>query len=206
VSTKPQRPWWLLVNTPAGLVTQIEDEAHPGQRRFTIRGEPVIQGLTWLTCGPISALTVIALLTAAAVIIDVRTQNSIMRVLFIAAFLGLPALVWGAAVVIANRASARHLEAMKEAEAQCCVVTLSQRNGTLSYTPVNSSKLYQLNYDQIQRVHVTPAIGATDSNAVNLALETNEGTVVLLNEKLGTHAQKADLALEIETNIQNYYR
>jgi len=37
-----------------------------------------------------------------------------------------------------------------------------------------------------------------------LSLETDEGTVLLLNQQLGTHPQKADLAQEIETSLQKY--
>lgn len=202
----PRRPWWLLVNRPAGLVTTIHDESVPGQRKFIIRGEPVVQGLTWLTCGPISALLVIAGLTALAILFDVRAQGTIYRVLFIAAFLGLPALVWGLTILIANRLSASHLATIREAESQECVITLKHRKGILSYKAPLTSESFQIPYRQIRQVHVTPAIGAQDGNAVYLSLETDEGTIVLLSESLGSQAQKADLALEIETAIQNYLR
>jgi hypothetical protein len=176
----------------------------PGERRFIIRGEPVVQGLTWLTCGPISALLVIAILTGMAIFFDMREQESIYRVLLIAAFLGLPALAWGMTIVVANRLSASHLAAIKRAESQECVITLKHRQGILSYKTPQSSEVYQIPYQQIQQAHVIPAIGAQDGTSVYLALETDEGTIVLLSELLGSQAQKADLALEIETSVRNY--
>ena len=201
-----RRPWWLLVNRPAGLVTTIHVESVPGQRRLIVRGEPVVQGLTWLTCGPISALLVIAFLTALAILVDVRAQGNIYRVLFIAAFLGLPALAWGITILIANRLSAPHLAAIRQADSQKRVIILDHRQGILSYNPSPSSEIHQIPYQQIQRVHVIPAIGAQDGTAVYLSLETDEGTIVLLGESLGSQAQKADLALEIDTAIQNHLR
>ena len=178
----------------------------PGERTFVIRGEPVVQGLTWLTCGPISALLVISVLTALAVLLDVTGQENIYRVLFIAAFLGLPALAWAITILAANRLSASHLAAIKQAESQECVITLKHRQGILSYKTPQSSQAYQIPYQQIQQAHVIPAIGAQDATMVYLALETDEGTIVLLSESLGSQAQKADLALEIQTAIQNYLK
>jgi hypothetical protein len=164
----------------------------------------VVQGLTWLTCGPIVALLVIAILTGLAILFDLRERENIYRVLFIAAFLGLPALVWGVTIVVANRLSASYLAAIKQAESQECVITLKHRQGILSYKTPQTSEVYQIPYQQIQQAHVIPAIGAQDGTSVYLAVETDEGTIVLLSELVGSQAQKADLALEIETSIQNY--
>ena len=57
-----RRPWWLVVNKPAGLVTTVQEESSPGERIFIIRGEPLVQGLVWLTWGPVGALLVILIL------------------------------------------------------------------------------------------------------------------------------------------------
>ena len=51
-----QRPWWLIVNKPAGLITTVKEETDSGERVFIIRGEPLVQGLVWLTWGPTTAL------------------------------------------------------------------------------------------------------------------------------------------------------
>lgn len=198
------RPWWLLINKPAGLVTTIEDRSRPDERVFVIRGEPVVQGLAWLTCGPVAALLAIAVLTALAIAISAQTQPGTVRLLFVAAFLGFPALAWGLAVIIANRVSSRYVQAIRAAETQTCVIRLNQKTGKLTCNPPDEAEPIELSFEQIEHVHVTPALGARDSKSVVLALETSRGSVILLNEKLGNHAQKADVAQAIEAARQTY--
>ena len=199
-----QRPWWLIVHTSARLVTTIRDESVPGQRTFVVKGEPTVQGVTWLTCGPAAALAIIAVLVVIAVAWNVQSQSAVIRALFVGAFLGLPPLFWGLTVVIANSLSARHLAAIRQAESQVCTITLNQGNGTLAYENSRQKRETVIPYHQIQRVHVTPAIGAVDGTQVYLTLETDEGALVLLNEEVGNHNQKADLALTIEKTIKKY--
>jgi len=200
----PHRPWWLLINQPAGLVTTIQDQSRPGERVFVVRGEPVVQGLAWLTCGPLAALLALAVVVGLALSADARTQPGMVRLAFIGAFLGLPALAWGLAVVAANMASARPVQAIKAAQTQECTIRMNQQLGQLSYQSAGAPGGAQLDYANIRQAHVTPALGATDSKSVYLSLETDDGPVVLLNEQLGSHAQKADLALEIETALQQF--
>jgi len=120
--SQPRRPWWLLINQPAELVTTVQEQSRPGERVFVIRGEPVVQGLAWLTCGPLSALAIVALFTGLAITLNLQVMSRAGRVLFVAGFLILPALFWGITVVVANRLSAKHLEAIKKAGAQECVL------------------------------------------------------------------------------------
>ena len=201
-----QRPWWLIVNKSTKSVTTIRDESTPGRRRFVVKGEPVVQAVTWLTCGPAAALGIIAVLTVIAVAWNVQSQSAVVRALFIGAFLGLPPLFWGITVVLANSMAIKHLEAIRTAESQICTITLNQRDGTLNYQNSRQNQDTVIAYHQIQRVYVTPAIGATDGTQVYLALETDEGALVLLDEALGNHNQKADLSLAIETAIKKYQR
>jgi hypothetical protein len=154
----------------------------------------------------VAALGVITILTGLAIIWNVQSQGVIAQVIFVAAFLGLPALVWGAAVILANRLSARHLDAIRTTETQACTIILDQRDGTLMYQTSSHKQQQVIPYRDVRRAHVTPAIGASDAAKVYLTLETREGRVVLLGEELGTHNQKADLALEIETAIQQYLK
>ena len=65
--TRYQRPWWLIVNRSGGLKTTVQEETHPGERIFVVRGEPLIQGLAWLIWGPVAALVVVGILVWLAV-------------------------------------------------------------------------------------------------------------------------------------------
>jgi len=199
-----KRPWWLLVNKPAGLITTIQEESAPGERSFIIRGEPLVQGLAWLTWGPVAALLVVAALTDAAIALNVSSQSGAMRMLFVAAFLLLPAAVWGLVVLIANRLAARHLEAERRAGAQECRIWLNQTMGELSYSTGNQKE--KLAFKDIRQVRVTRAIGARDGKSLCLTLNTKDGTAVLLNEMLGSEAQKIDLARELQRALDNFGR
>lgn len=201
--SEPHRPWWLLLNKPPGLVTTISDQSRPGERVFVIRGEPIVQGLAWLVWGPVAALLVIAGLTSLAIAFNLQQQPGLLRLLFVGAYLGLPALAWGLAVIITNQRSAKYVQAIQAAETRQCTICLNQREGKLMCQPADGEPV-ELRYEQIERVYVSPSLGAQDSKAVNLALETTDSTLVLLNNLLGSHAQKADLALEIETALQKF--
>ena len=107
--SKYQRPWWLLVNKPAGLITTIREDSGPNERVFMIKGEPLVQGLAWLTWGPVAALLVIVVLTGLAINLNIRDQAGSTRFLFVAAFLLLPALAWGLVTVLASKLSAKYL-------------------------------------------------------------------------------------------------
>ncbi len=87
-----KRPWWLIVNKAGGLITTVQEESSPGERIFIIRGEPLVQGLAWLTWGPVAALLAVVILAGLAINFDVKDQSGAMRALFGAAFLILPAL------------------------------------------------------------------------------------------------------------------
>jgi hypothetical protein len=193
-----------MINKPQGLVTSIADQSRPGTRIFVVRGEPIVQGLAWLTCGPVAALLVIAALTGLAIAANSQTQTVLVRIWFVAGFLALPALAWGITIIVANRLSATYVAAIKQTETETYTITLRQTEGLFRYESSVSEQPIELRYEQIHRVHVTPAIGAKDIKSVNLTLETADSTLVLLNEKLGSHAQKTDLALEIENSLKKY--
>ncbi len=199
-----RRPWWLMVSKSARLVTTVCDESTPGRRVLVITGEPTVQAVTWLTCGPAAALGVIATITVVAIALNVQAQDALTRAAFIGLFLGLPPLAWGLTVLWANAKSGKHLEAMRHAEAQTCTLILNQQEGLFSYTTSQQKRELVVPYSEIKRVFVAPPIGASDVTKMNLTLETAVSTLVLLPESLGTHNQKADLALEINGAIQKY--
>ena len=199
-----QRPWWLLVNKSAGLITTIDEESGSDERCFRIRGEPLVQGLAWLTWGPVAALVVILVLTGLAIGLNVRAQSGAIRFLFVAAFLILPALAWGAVTIVANRLAAKHLTAERRAETQECFIRLNQQRGELAYGSNRSDEDKRFAFGRIRQVRVSPGIGVRDRKSMCLTLDTDSGAVVLLNEKLGTRAQKADLAHEIQNALNSF--
>ncbi len=197
-----QRPWWLIVNKPAGLITTVKEETDSGERVFIIRGESLVQGLIWLTWGPAAALAAIVLLTGVVLAVDVKAQPA-LRGLVIAAFLGLPALAWVVTTLILARLSQRHLQAERQADMRECVIRLKQTEGELIYrTPSQPEKTVA--YQDIQQARVTHPIGGQNSQAVRLTLETTAGPIILLDEGLGTQPQKIDLASEIQQALTAY--
>jgi hypothetical protein len=202
--SKYQRPWWLLVSKSAGLITTVQEESGPNKRVFIIRGEPLVQGLAWLIWGPVGALVLITILTGLAMSLNVRQQSGIFRILFVVAFLGLPGLAWGIVTIVASRLSKKHLQAERRAEAQACIIRLNQQQGQFFYRTPASPTEEKLAYHQIHEVNVTPAIGARDGKSMRLTLDTAQGPIILLNELLGTQAQKVDLAHEIEASLKKY--
>ena len=89
-----QRPWWLWASKSHKLSTTVREESTVTGPVYIIRGEPIIQGLTWLVWGPLSALAVIIILTGLAIVFEAKEQTLLVRALFILAFLGLPAVAW----------------------------------------------------------------------------------------------------------------
>lgn len=199
-----QKPWWLIINTSHHISSTVRDESRPGERIFVVRGEPHVQGLTWLACGPISALIVIGGMVGLAVSYGVREQGILAQIAFIAAFLVLPALAWGVSVVVINKASKKYVQAIKEAGTQECLIRLDQKKGLVSYRLAGASREEQLPYTYIEGVKATPAIGAKSSTAMNLTLQTEDGPIVLLPEALGTQVQKVDLAREIQASLDRF--
>lgn len=194
-----RRPWWLLVNKPAGLVTTIHEDATPEERVFVVRGEPLVQGLAWLIWGPVAALVVVALLTGLAISLNIQEQSGGTRFLFVAAFLALPALAWGAATLAMSRLSAKHLQAEQEAEVKVCTIRLNNARRQFIYQTPGAPAEISVDYDQIRGIRATPAIGVRDGTLMQLTLYTDAGKFILMDEAFGTSAQKVDLANEIET-------
>jgi hypothetical protein len=197
-----RRPWWLVVNKPAGLVTTVREEFNLGDQIFIIRGEPFVQGLAWLTWGPVGALLAVLILTWLAITLDVKEQAGTIRALFIIAFLGLPALAWGGVALALNRLSEKHLQAERQAEAEECVIRLNQKQRELFYQTTTSLTEKKVAYDHIRQARLAHPIGQRDAKVLRLILETDEGTVVLLSETLGTHAQKTDLAHKLQAALK----
>lgn len=199
-----QRPWWLWVNKPGRWVTTIRQETTPEGQVYTIRSEPLLQGLTWLIWGPISAVVVVATLTFLAILLEVKDQAILVKALFVLAFLVFPALAWGAAIVISNRLAGRYIKAEREAEARECEIRVSPAQAKLYYQTPRSSEASVFPFDHIRAVKITEPIGVRDGSSVCLTLETEQGKVILLDESLGTEAQKYDLAREMQDALQRH--
>jgi hypothetical protein len=194
-----RRPWWLFVSKSTGLVTTVRTESSLAEQHFIIRGEPLVQGLAWLTWGPVAALLAITVLTGLAIILNIREQSPLLRGLFIILFLGLPVLAWAAATMLTNHLSKGYLEAERAAGARECHIRVRPGETELFFQTSSSPQEERLLYAQIQQVKAAPIIGGRDGNqATRLMLDTSYGPIVLLDETLGTQAQKADLARELQ--------
>jgi hypothetical protein len=199
-----RRPWWLIVNKSAQLTTSVQEETRPGERVFTIRGEPLVQGLAWLTWGPAGALLVIVVLAGLAVGLGISEWGWGVKALFIVAFLALPTLAWGAVALVMTYLSAKFVQAERQAEAQSCLIRLDQKQGELFYQTPGQPQGETLAYQEIRQAKVTHAIGGRDHQGLLLTLETEHGPVILLPESLGTQNQKMDLAHEIQQALKEY--
>ncbi len=199
-----RRPWWLLVNKPAGLVTRVEEKTGPGERVFILRGEPLLLGLAWLTWGPVAALVVVGVLAVLAVTLPVREVAWPIRTFFILAFLALPALAWAATSFIMTKLSAKPLQAERAAEAQEAIIRLNGQQGELSCQMTARPEAKKIAYHQIRQARAAFAIGERGEKATRLVLETGQGPVILLDETLGTAAQKEDLAHEIQEAVKTF--
>ena len=201
-----ERPWWLLVNKAAGLTTTIQEEIKPGEQIYIVRGEPMVQGLAWLIWGPVAAIVTVALLAAIAIILNVREQSGLLRALFIACFLILPALTWGGITVLVIQRSKAYLQSVRQAETRIATIHLNQSEGLLAFQANNSAIERIIGYGDIQQVRVTFPIGEYEGKRARLTLETNQGPLILLDETLGTRIQKQDLAQKIQQVITLYAR
>ncbi|HXV42841.1 MAG TPA: hypothetical protein VEC96_07240, partial [Anaerolineae bacterium] len=181
-----RRPWWLIVNKSARLITTVQEETRPGERVFIIRGEPLVQGLGWLIWGPVGALVVILLLAGLAIAFGISERGWGIKAIFVGAFLALPALVWAGIAVVLAHLSEKFLRAERQAEAQERIICLSQNQGELYYQSLAQTEPEKLAYQHIRQARVTHPIGGRDSRALQLILETHNGPVILLNESLGT--------------------
>ncbi len=199
-----RRPWWLVVNKSARLLTTVHEEARPGERVFVIRGEPLVQGLGWLIWGPVGALAVILGLVGLTLAFEINQQGWVVKAVVIGAFLALPAAAWAGAAALVNGWSARHVQAERQAETQQCMIRLDQQRRELSYATTAQPGEVRLAFEQIRQAKVAYPIGGRDSQAVQLVLETGQGPLVVLNEALGTLNQKMDLAQEIQQALHNY--
>ncbi len=195
--THYQRPWWLVVNKPWGLVTTIEEEVKAGERTFIIEGEPLIQSLAWLTWGPAGAMAMVILLTAIAIGGQIREQAWSVRGLFIMAYLVLPALAWVGQVWLIQRLAKKHLEAERQAERQECFICLNRAKRELVYQTTAQPQRQYVSYDQIRQVKISSA-NSSNETALRLCLDTLDGTITLLPEKLGSRPQKIELAQQLE--------
>ncbi len=199
-----RRPWWLIINKSTQLITTIHEETRPGVRIFVIRGEPLIQGLGWLTWGPIGALGTILLLTGLAIALEISERSWLIKIGFIAAFLALPALAWVGLSLVVARLSEKYVQAERQAESRQCLIRLDQNQGELSYQTAGQPEEEKLVYQYIRQAKVTYPIGGRDSRTLLLTLETDNGPLILLNETLGTMNQKMDLAQEIQQALKDY--
>lgn len=197
-----KRPWWLIVNKPPGLVTTVTEETDPPQRLFTVQGQPLIQGLAWLTWGPAGAVLTVAVVAIIALTLNIREQSMLARGLIIAAFLILPALVWGIITMLMARLSRPWLQAEQAAGRQTCAIRLDQALGQITITSDNRE--LTLSYDDVQQAKAAPVVGAKNLNASQLILNTATGPIIVLPEALGSQAQKADLANAIQQALQIY--
>lgn len=194
-----RRPWWLVVNKSATLITTVNEETTPGERIFAVRGEPYLQGLAWLTWGPVCALGVIIVLTGLVINLNLKeAENGSLRLLFTVLFLTLPALAWGGAILFFARLSTKHLQAEREAEADECVIRLRPKEGKLLYRRRTTPET-TLTYSEIEQARVAPAPGG---KSMRLILVTQDGPLTLLDERLGSRAQKIELAYQIQEALK----
>lgn len=196
--SEPRRPWWLFVSTSAGLETTIQEQTGPGEHTFTIRGEPAVRGLAWLIWGPLAALLAVFILTLLAVGLGVREQPAWVKVVFVGLFLVGPALAWAGATLVAIQVSKTPLAAIRQARSQTCTIRLNQREGVLSYKVTPAPAETHIAFADIQQAKVTHPIGERDGKKTHLVLHTDEGTLILMDETLGTTTQKIDLAQKIQ--------
>jgi hypothetical protein len=199
-----QRPWWLLVNEPAGLVSTVREENRDGERLFLVRGEPLVQGLIWLTWGPVAAVLAALFLTGLALVLNVREQTVLTRALFIGAFLILPALAWGGTTLLLNRLARKHLQAEVQADTREVLIGLRPARGELYVRAGREAEEQRVKFSDIRRVKVAQAIGERSGTRVCLIIETGAGPITILDESLGTYPQKVDLAGELDRAIEAY--
>lgn len=204
--SQTERPWWLLVNKSAGLVTSVQEAHTPGEQTFIVQGEPVVQGLAWLTWGPAGALLGILLMTGAAIAFDISERSWLLKFGFITAFMMVPALLWGVVALLTSRLARRYLDIAREAGRQSCTIRLNQPKAQLSFLADTSAVETTVQYADIQQAEVTYPIGDRGGKRALLTLQTKQGPLTLLNETLGSQTQKTDLAEKIEAALAAYHQ
>ena len=185
-------------------MTTIEDEVKFGEETYIVRGEPVIQGLAWLVWGPVGAVAAVACVAVAAVLFSVQDQSGLVRAVFIALFLLLPAIVWGGLTLLVMQRSKPYLEAVRQNESQTCTIYLNQKQGVLTIKHASPASEQQIAYQDIQQATVTFPVGEQDGNRARLTVQTTNGPFILLNEALGTRLQKQELAQKIQHSLAAY--
>ena len=98
--------------------------------------------------------------------------------------------------------SQKYLQAERQADSQKCVIRLCHDGRELRFKLPNDSEEHRLPYGNIQQVKVTRPIGERVAKNARLTLYTSDGPITLLDETLGTHLQKVDLANEIQKVLQ----
>ncbi|MEM7346980.1 MAG: hypothetical protein AAF485_22300 [Chloroflexota bacterium] len=202
-------PWWLIIHRPKGLTTTITEtmDAAPSSDTaatdyvITIRGEPLINAMGWLVWGPIAALITIAVVTALAIAFEIREQSWVIRGGFICLFLALPATVWAVTTRVLTSRAKTYLQSEREAETQEAIIRLNQTDARLTYQGANQTSPQTIAYTDIERVETPHPIGKQGVTQCLLTLETAQGSVILLDEMLGSQAQKMDLAQRLEKAI-----
>jgi hypothetical protein len=190
-----------LINKSAGLVTTIQEESRPGEERYTLRGAPVVQGLAWLTWGPVGALLAVTLLTILAILFNLPEQRVLLKVLFIAAFFILPALAWAGLTLWVTVRSRKYIQALLAAESQICTIRLCHEPGQLYFTTGAMAAEQAIPYALIRQAKVTYPVGERGGKKTLLTLITENGSITLLNEGLGNPSQKIDLAQKIQQAV-----
>jgi hypothetical protein len=185
-------------------VTTVREESTPDERCFFIQGRPKVQGLSWLIWGPVGALLVITILTGLAIFLDISTQSLTLKAFFIVGFLGLPALAWLVTSLTSHRLSERYLDLERDAGTREALIRLRPQQGELFYRTEAVAPEKRVLYQDIREVRAGPAIGEREGQKVCLILNLAGGRLILLDETLGTSAQKADLAHEIGTSLKDY--
>lgn len=199
------RPWWVISIKTEGLVSTVEEQTKPGERRFIIRGQPGVRDLSAVTWGPVAALMTAFLFAALAVALNMPSLPWVIRAPFIFGFLAAPALAWGAVTLWTMRQSTHHIQAERDAHSREYSITLKTERGELVYTtPTHPEAHIVIRFDAIQQAKVSHPIGGRVGHDLRLTLDTVDGPFTLLDETLGTQAQKTDLAHEIQAALDDF--
>jgi hypothetical protein len=94
------------------------------------------------------------------------------------------------------------VQAERQAERQDCTIRINRQNGELGFSGSAQPEEIHLPFAHIQQARTSHALGGRGAKAVRLTLETSDGSLILLNESLGTPAQKADLAAAIQEALR----
>ena len=104
--------------------------------------------------------------------------------------------------ILLNGLSRKHVRAERQVASRECLIRLCQDRAELRFRSSDEPEEHSLPYDNIHQVKVTRPIGEQVGKNARLTLYTSEGPITLLDETLGTHLQKVDLAHEIQKGLQ----